>query len=361
MKKGIVIRLYPNNEQKELLNKMFGCVRKVYNYFLDYATTNKDYNYNEWSKLLTELKNSNDYSYLKECDKFGLQNSLKNLKSAFNNFFNKRSKYPSFKSRRNQCDSYRTNYTNNNIDLLDKHIKLPKLGLVKCKYNKEINNIKIINVTIKKNGSIYEASIIYEEEIVQYDKTNNVVGIDLGVRKLVTTSDNEKYISSLDLLKIENKIRKAQKKLSKKKKDSKNYIKQKNKLNKIYRYKKNYTKDIIHKVTTKLVKEYDIIFMEDINIKDLLDKQDLKSKRKKMLSSCLGKIREYLEYKVVMHDKKLVKIDKYYASSKICSRCSSMYEVKDNEIYCCPECGNIIDRDYNAAINILNRGLALTS
>ena len=101
--------------------------------------------------------------------------------------------------------------------------------------------------------------------------------------------------------------------------------------------------------------------MEDINIKDLLDKQDLKNKRKKMLSSCLGKIREYLEYKVVMHDKKLVKIDKYYASSKICSRCSSMYEVKDNEIYCCPECGNIIDRDYNAAINILNRGLTLTS
>ena len=101
--------------------------------------------------------------------------------------------------------------------------------------------------------------------------------------------------------------------------------------------------------------------MEDINIKDLLDKQDLKSKRKKMLSSCLGKIKEYLEYKVDMHDKKLVKIDKYYASSKICSRCSSIYEVKGNEIYCCPECGNIIDRDYNAAINILNRGLTLIS
>ena len=205
MQKGIVIRLYPNNEQKELLNKMFGCVRKVYNYFLDYASENKVYNYNIWSKLLTELKNSNDYSYLKECDKFGLQNSLKNLKASFNNFFNKRSKYPSFKSRRNQCDSYRTNYTNNNIALLDKHIKLPKLGLVKCKYNKEINNIKIINVTIKKNGSIYEASIIYEEEIVQYDKTNNVVGIDLGTQtialsfrdkygKVIGTYDQEKYV-----------------------------------------------------------------------------------------------------------------------------------------------------------------------
>jgi len=109
------------------------------------------------------------------------------------------------------------------------------------------------------------------------------------------------------------------------------------------------------------VKEYDIIFMEDINIKDLLSKQELKAKRKKMLSSCLGKIKNYLEYKVLMHDKKLIKIDKYYASSQICSKCSSRYEVKDNEIYCCPICGNIIDRDLNAAINILNRGLTLIS
>ena len=361
MQKGIVIRLYPNTTQKELLSKIFGCTRKVYNYFLDYATQHKIYNINEWSKLLTTLKKKEEYIYLKECDKFSLQNSLKDLKKAFNNFFNKRSKYPSYKSKRNSKDSYRTNYTNNNIDLLDKYIKLPKLGFVKCRYNKNMENIKIINVTIKKSGSIYEASIIYEKDVIKYNKTNNIVGIDLGVRKLITTSENERYVSLLDLTKLENKIKKEQKKLSKKKKDSKNYLKQKNKLNKVYRYKKNYINDIIHKATTKLVIEYDIIFMEDINIKDLLSKQELKAKRKKMLSSCLGKIKNYLEYKVLMHDKKLIKIDKYYASSQICSKCSSRYEVKDNEIYCCPICGNIIDRDLNAAINILNRGLTLIS
>ena len=214
MQKGIKIRLYPNNRQINILNIIFGHTRFVYNYFLDYSKVNKDYNYNNWSKKLTELKNSEETIFLKDADKFALQNSLRNLKTAYDNFFSKRAKIPVFKKKHNE-QAYRTNYTNNNIVLYDKGIKLPKLGIVKCKYDKDVKDNKIISVTIKllKSG-IYEASIIYECEEQILSKTGKSVGIDLGVRKLITTSDNKTYISELDIERINNKIRKEQKKLS---------------------------------------------------------------------------------------------------------------------------------------------------
>ena len=197
MEKGLKIRLYPNNKQIALLNSIFGHTRFVYNYFLNYSKEYKDYKYTNWSKKLTELKNSESTSFLKEADKFALQNSLKNLSLAYSNFFKKRAKEPVFKKKHNE-QSYRTNFTNNNIELYDKGIKLPKLGIVKCKYNKDIKNNKIISVTVKLlNSGIYEASIIYECEEQILSKTGNSVGIDLGVRKLITTSDNDKYISEL--------------------------------------------------------------------------------------------------------------------------------------------------------------------
>ncbi|MCR5647542.1 MAG: transposase, partial [Acholeplasmatales bacterium] len=316
MQKGIRIRLYPNKKQINTLNIIFGHTRYVYNYFLDYSKNNKDYRYTNWSKKLTEIKNSEETKFLKEADKFALQNSLRNLQTAYDNFFSKRAKAPVFKKKHNE-QAYRTNFTNNNIVLFEKGIKLPKLGIIKCKYKKDIRNNKIISVTVKllKSG-IYEASIIYECEEKALIKTGKSVGIDLGVRKLITTSNNETYISELNLDKINSKIRKEQRKLSKCELNSNNYNKQRKKLAKIYRYKDNYILDNIHKATKAIVTNYDIIYMEDLDIIDLLSKQKLKKHKRKMLTSSLGKIKTLLEYKCEHYDKTLKKIDRYYPSSQ---------------------------------------------
>ena len=189
-------------------------------------------------------------------------------------------------------------------------------------------------------------------------KTGNSVGIDLGVRKLITTSDNDKYISELDIDRINNKIKKEQKKLSRCKLHSSNWNKQRKKLAKIYQYKDNYMLDTIHKATKAIVTKYDIIYMENLDIKYLLSKQKLKKHKRKMLTSSLGKIATLLEYKCKHYEKELKKINRYYASSQICSVCGNVYKVLASEVYKCPHCKLIIDRDYNAAINILNYGIA---
>lgn len=358
MEKGLKIRLYPNKNQIALLNIIFGHTRFVYNYFLDYSKRTKDYKYTNWSKMLTDLKNSEATSFLKEADKFALQNSLRNLNIAYENFFSKRANEPAFKKKHNE-QSYRTNFTNNNIVLYENSIKLPKLGNVKCKYGKDIQKNKIISVTIKllKSG-IYEASIIYECEEMMLPKTGNSVGIDLGVRKLITTSDGNTYISNLDIDRINNKIRKEQRRLSRCELHSKNYNKQRRKLAKVYQYKDNYMLDTIHKATKAIVEKYDMIYMENLDIKDLLSKQKLKIHKRKMLLSSLGQITTLLNYKCERYGKELKKIDRYYPSSQICSCCGKTYRVGKSETYRCPHCKLIIDRDYNAAINILNYGKA---
>ncbi len=358
MKKGIKIRLYPNDNQISMLNKIFGHARFVYNFFLNYSKENKNYKYTDWSKKLTELKNSEDTCFLREADKFSLQNALKNLSCAYSNFFSHRAKAPVFKKKHNE-QSYRTNYTNNNIVLYEKGIKLPKLGIVKCKYNKNLEGLKIISVMVKKlKCGDYEASIIYECEQIILNKTLKSVGIDLGVRKLITTSDNEKYISALDIDRINKKLRIHYRRLSKCKLHSSNFEKQRKKLARIYKYKEDFMLDSIHKATKAIVTKYDTIYMEDLDVVDLLSKQKLKKHKRKMLSSCLGKIRTLLEYKCEQYGKTLKKIDRYYPSSQTCSVCGKTYKVKDKEIYHYPHCNLIIDRDYNAAKNILNYGIS---
>ena len=358
MEKGLKIRLYPNKNQISLLNIIFGHARFVYNYFLDYSKRTKDYKYTNWSKILTDLKNSDSTSFLKDADKFALQNSLRNLATAYANFFSKRTNEPVFKKKHNE-QSYRTNFTNNNIVLYENSIKLPKLENVKCKYGKDIQKNRIISVTIKllKSG-IYEASIIYECEEMMLPKTGNSVGIDLGVRKLIITSDGNTYISDLDIDRINNKIRKEQRRLSGCELHSKNYNKQRKKLAKVYQYKDNYMLDTIHKATKAIVEKYDVIYMEDLDIKDLIKKQKLKIHKRKMLLSSLGQITTLLKYKCECYGKELKKIDRYYPSTQTCSHCGKTYMVGKSETYKCPHCKLIIDRDYNAAINILNYGLA---
>ena len=366
MQKGIKIRLYPNKEQINKMNSFFGCRRYVYNYFLDYSSSNKDYSYYSWSKELTSLKQKEDTLFLKEVDKFILQNSLKDLRTSYNNFFidikkeftsKKGFNKPKYVSKKNTYQSFRTNYTNNNIEILSKHIKLPKLGLIKCKYHYSFNDVKIISVTVTKTPSNkYYASIIHEVDINPLVKTNKEVGIDVGVRNLVTTSDNVIYVNPLKLDKIEKKITRLQRRISKTKVDSSNRKKLRIKKAKIEEHKVNIINDYIHKITSSLIKEYDTLYIEDLDIKELITKQVVKRNKRKLISTCIGKLIKVLEYKSKMYEKQIHKIDRYYPSSKTCSRCNNTYEVKDSRIYQCPYCSLKIDRDYNASLNILRYG-----
>ena len=315
---------------------------------------------------MTSLKQKEETSFLKEVDKFVLQNSLKDLKSSYNNFFidikkeftsKKGFNKPKYVSKKNTYQSFRTNYTNNNIEILSKHIKLPKLGLIKCKYHYSFNDVKIISVTVTRTPSNkYYASIIHEVDINPLDKTNKEVGIDVGVRNLVTTSDNVIYVNPLKLDKIEKKITRLQRRISKTKEDSSNRKKLRIKKAKIEEHKVNIINDYIHKITSSLIKEYDTLYIEDLDIKELITKQVVKRNKRKLISTCIGRLIKVLEYKAKMYEKQIHKIDRYYPSSKTCSRCNNTYEVKDSRIYQCPYCSLKIDRDYNASLNILHYG-----
>ncbi len=356
MEQGLKIRIYPSLKQEEQLTNIFGCKRFVYNYFLEYSKENKDYSYNSWSKLLTTLKNSEEHAFLKEADKFALQNALRDLKQTYRSLFAKRIRSINYKYKDDK-QTYKTNYTNNNIKLSKESIRLPKLGDVPCKLSKDITSSKIISVTVSKSkDSKYYASIIYEGNVVALEKTNKEVGIDIGVRTSIYTSDNEKYLNIEGTDKIDNKIRKYQRRLSRKKKGSKNRIKVKKKLAKLYSYKKDYIMDKIQKATKEIVSKNDVIYIEDLDVNKLLNIQDIKKKKRKMISSKLSTIIRLLEYKAKMYEKQVHKIYKYYASSHYCSRCDTYHEIKDKEIFKCPNCNLVINRDYNASINILKRG-----
>ena len=357
MKKGIVIRLYPTTEQAQLIIETFGCARYIYNYLLQYSKDNKIVNRFELQKQITILKQQEETSFLKKVDKFALQNACKNLSDAYNNFFRKKASFPQFKSKKKSKRSYQTNYTNGNIAFNEGHIKLPKLGLVRCSNNYRYSNDKIINVTVYQelDGKFY-ASIIYEANIISLPKTKKEIGIDIGTRKIVTTSDGIKYHLPTSINKLTTKCKREQRKLSRRDKDSKRYEKQRIALSKVYRKRINIVNDYMHKVSYSIVKNYDDIYMEDLDINQLLSIQENKKKKNKMIVSSLGKLIKLIQYKANMYDKQIHIIDKYYDSSKICSSCNNKYDIKDKEVYICPNCGLKIDRDYNAAINILRKG-----
>lgn len=355
MKKGILIRLYPTKEQAILINKTFGCARFIYNTLLEYANDNKVYNRFELQKLIKDFRIDNPF--LNEVDKFALQNACKNLSDAFNGFFSKRSGAPRFKSKKNSKRTYQTNMTNNNIILNEGTIKLPKLGLLKCSNNFKESNNKIINVTVSQNpDGKYYASIIYEANVIPLPKTNKEIGIDLGVRKLITTNEGRIFNLPKDAFKQNSKCKREQRKLSRRIKGSKRYEKQRIKLSKVFQKRNNIINDNLHKFSYQLVKENDVIYMEDLNINQLLNIQENKKKKNKMIVSSLGKLNQLIKYKAQMYDKQVYRVGRYYASSQICSCCKRSYKIGDSKIYNCPYCGLVIDRDLNAAINIINQG-----
>ena len=370
--KAYKFRLYPTDDQRILIHKTFGCSRFVYNYYLNYQKENGVKKSFDLCKDLKELEKT--HKYLKEVDSCALRCSIFNLEDGFNNFFEKRSEYPKFKSKFAR-QSYRTNcirsnykgkeYNNVELDLLTRNIKLPKLGKVKIRgyRNKDKIDGKILNATISRDATnkYYVSVVVVEDILIEKVTPTNIVGIDLGIKDLVITSDGTKYSNEKVLMKYEKRLKRLQRKLSRQVKGSKNYLKTKEKIARIYAKIKNYRKHYLNNIANEIVNEHDIIVTESLLVKDMF-KDKRKAFNKSLSDAAVSTLCSLMEWKCKIKGKFYYKINTYYPSSQICSYCGyKNSKLKDLSIreYDCPECGSHNDRDINASLNILLEGLKL--
>ncbi len=367
--KAYKFRLYPTKEQEVLINKTFGCTRLVYNNMLYKKKDNKSLSRFDMIKLIPSL--CEEYAFLKEVDSCSLRCAVFDLINGLERFYKGKGNYPKFK-RKGSKKSYRTNnirstykgklYESIKIDLKRKVITLPKLKEVSIRGYRHLERIngRIINATISKEANKYYVSVCVEENIILPEKKEiNAVGIDLGVKDLVVTSDGEVYKNPKYLRKYEKKIKKLQKDLSRKEKGSNNYNKNKMKLEEVYRKQRNARRKYTESIVSKITKYNDIIISEKLDVKEMIEKAN-KGLRKEISSVTFGDIIRKLEYKCKWLNKTYIQVDKYYASSQICSVCGhkdkSMKDLNKRE-YKCENCKSKIDKDLNASINILVSGI----
>lgn len=370
--KGYCFRIYPNDKQKELINKSVGCSRFIYNYYLNKIKSSSYINFNACcNDYVNDLKYK--YPFLTEVDSIIIRKSLYDLDNAFKRCFNKVSNYPKFKSKY-QRNSYSTSavyrkykdkeYCNIEVNLKTKQIKLPKLKWISCRGYRNLKKLdgRIINATVirEPNGKYY-VSITCELPNINncYIVPKSIVGIDLGIKKLITLSDGVEIENNKYILKYEKRIKRCSRELSRKEKGSKNYYKCEQRLAILYSKLKNARKYYLHNITKKITDNYDIITAENLNVKNMVQNKSLS---KEVSDASFHEIIRQLQYKSKFKGKYFYQVDTYYPSSQTCSVCGgidSKYKNLNERIYKCCRCQSELDRDLNASINIMFEGLKL--
>lgn len=365
--KAFKYRIYPNAEQEELIQKTFGCCRFVYNFFLaekteKYKETGKSPLFYQQSRELTELKKK--LEWLSEVDATALQSVLKDLNGAFQRFFRRIKQgtkpygYPRFKTKKASKKAYRCTFCNENIRLSENAIKLPKVGYLKAKISRPIEG-RILSATLSQTHSGKYFISISCTDIAPYpeNKTGAVVGVDIGIADLAITSDGVKYPNPRYADKAEKRLKRLSRLLSRKTRGSNNERKARMRLAVMYEKIANQRLDYTHKITSGLIDEYDIICLEHLNVKGMTKNHHL---AKAIMNVSFYEFRRQLEYKAKWHGKQISLVDTFYPSSQLCSKCGYKNpEVKNLKIrtWTCPQCGEVHDRDVNAAQNILAEGL----
>lgn len=357
IKRAYKYRIYPNNEQKVFFAKCFGCARFFYNKSL--SNMNEIYKSTGKFKNITPASYKEDYPFLKEVDSLALSNAQLNRNTAFKGFFSHKTGFPKFKSKRND-QSYTTNnqgsvkFSNN-----DRYITVPKCSRIRIKKHRDFyGDIKSITVSMTTDNKYY-ISLLVEEENKPLKESNKIIGLDLGIKDLIVDSNGHKYKNHKYLTKSQNKLTKEQRKLSKMVKGSNNRNKQRIKVARLHKHIQNQRNDYLHKLSKKIIDENQIICIESLLVKEMMNDSKL---ARNISDVSWYRLVSMLLYKADWYNRKVIKVPSTYPSSQICSKCSYKNSItRDLAIrkWTCPKCGSIHDRDINAAKNILSKGIEI--